>query len=120
MASVLGVPVAIVLVVVVVAVLPRLMPAGRRVDVRVLVLMHAVVRVVDHPGYLLHRPSRRLSEAHSPCYFLVTDSDRTTQRYPLDAAQFLLPWMLMCLTCGCIVAHLHLFRSNICCDDLKA
>src|SRR5437667_1734620 len=77
MASVLGVPVAIVLVVVVVAVLPRLMPAGRRVDVRVLVLMHAVVRVVDHPGYLLHRPSRRLSEAHSPCHFLLTDDRKT-------------------------------------------
>jgi len=57
--AVLGVPVAIVLVVVVVTVLAGLVTAGSRVDVRMLVLMHAMLRVAHHRNYLLHRPSRR-------------------------------------------------------------
>ena len=38
----------------------------------------------------------------------------------LDAARFLLPWFRMCLTCGCMDAHLQMGRSNIMYEDLKA
>src|SRR5204863_10199424 len=65
--AVLGVPVAVVLIVLVVAVPAGLVPAGGGVHVRMLVLVHAVVGVVHHRGLLLYRLSRRPSEAHSPC-----------------------------------------------------
>jgi len=42
------------------------------------------------------------------------------RRNRIDAARFLLPWLRMCLSCGCMDAHLQMGRSNIMYEDLKA
>ena len=37
-----------------------------------------------------------------------------------ETARFLLQWAAMCLTCGCMDAHLQMGRSNIMYEDVKA
>jgi len=106
--SVLGVPVAIVLVVVVVAVLPGLVTAGRRMNVRMLVFMHSVVGVIYHPQ--IPPPWAK------PTHF----GRRRAYAMPAAHGPFLATLTGMCLTCGCMDAHLQMGRSNIMYEDLKA
>src|SRR5438067_1637919 len=62
------------------------------------------------------RPQRRTACA-MPC---CSHPPITTRRTGPRAARILLRWGAMCLTCGCMDAHLQMGRSNIMYEDLKA
>jgi hypothetical protein len=73
--AVLGVPVTVVLVVLVVAVLARLVTAGERMDVGVLAVMRAVLRIVHHRNthLLLRLDADDTPMAQNVCH-LIADS----------------------------------------------